>query len=115
MKSVEIGNFVTSIRDYAFAFCESLTNIEIPNSVTLIGERAFEYCTGLTNVGNEDLEITPELQKKIDAARKTADILFIFIRCTSLPDTVLDVKRCSLNNIIAKYEKLRQYTHNQNN
>ena len=24
----------------------------------------------LTNVGSEDLEITPELQKKIDAARK---------------------------------------------
>ena len=24
----------------------------------------------LTNIGNEDLEITPELQKKIDAARK---------------------------------------------
>ena len=41
---------VTSIGDYAFFHCTSLTDITIPNSVTSIGQDAFFYCTSLTNV-----------------------------------------------------------------
>ena len=41
---------VTSVGDYAFAFCDNLTIIEIPNSVTDIGVAAFADCTSLTNV-----------------------------------------------------------------
>ena len=45
---------VTSIGDYAFYNCASLTNITIPDSVTSIGSSAFEGCTGLTSayIGN---------------------------------------------------------------
>ena len=39
-----IGSSVTSIRDYAFYYCYSLTNITIPNSVTSIGSGAFYCC-----------------------------------------------------------------------
>ena len=45
-----IPNDVTSIKDYAFYSCGSLTSITIPNSVTKIGDCAFEYCASLTEV-----------------------------------------------------------------
>ena len=41
---------VTSIGDYAFSYCTSLTSITIPDSVTSIGECSFLFCTGLTSV-----------------------------------------------------------------
>ena len=41
---------VTSIGDYAFWLCGSLTSVTIPNSVTSIGKGAFEYCISLTSV-----------------------------------------------------------------
>ena len=47
---VVIGNSVTSIGHYAFAFCDGLTSVTIPNSVTSIGYGAFSFCTGLTSI-----------------------------------------------------------------
>ena len=44
------GYRVTSIRDYAFLHCTSLTSVTIPASVTSIGGGAFLNCTNLTNV-----------------------------------------------------------------
>ena len=41
---------ITSIGNYAFAWCSSLESITIPNSVTSIGGSAFYYCSSLESV-----------------------------------------------------------------
>ena len=50
MISAVIGDCVTSIGDFAFINCTSLTSIDIPNSVTSIGEGTFYQCYGLTSI-----------------------------------------------------------------
>ena len=51
LTSVTIPNSVTRIGDYAFSF-SGLTSVNIPNSVTSIGENAFGNCTSLPVVDN---------------------------------------------------------------
>ena len=46
----KLPNGVTSIGDYAFSGCSSLTSITIPKGVTSIGENAFYYCSSLTSI-----------------------------------------------------------------
>ena len=50
IKSAVIESGVTSIGNYAFYNCSSLTSITIPDGVTSIGGGAFEGCSSLTNV-----------------------------------------------------------------
>ena len=50
IKSVVIESGVTSIGDFAFNGCASLTNVKIPSSVKNIGKVAFQSCISLTSV-----------------------------------------------------------------
>lgn len=50
LKSVTIGNNVTSIGDNAFATCYDLTTLTIGNSVISIGMSAFLYCDNLASI-----------------------------------------------------------------
>ena len=47
---IKFDSEVTSIGEYAFAYCSSLTSVTIPDSVTTIGYGAFEGCSSLTSV-----------------------------------------------------------------
>ena len=48
--SYKIPDGVTTIGDYAFQSCSSLTSIEFPNSLTTIGGSAFNSCSSLTGI-----------------------------------------------------------------
>jgi hypothetical protein len=50
LSSVTIPARVTIIGEWAFCGCSSLTNLTIPNSVTSIGQEAFDWCTNLTSI-----------------------------------------------------------------
>ena len=50
LTSITIPDSVTCIEWYAFQGCTSLTSITIPNSVTSIGDLAFDGCTSLTSI-----------------------------------------------------------------
>ncbi|HEY5297078.1 MAG TPA: leucine-rich repeat protein, partial [Verrucomicrobiae bacterium] len=50
VKSVTIGNGITTIGENAFNGCTNLTSVTIPSSVTSIGEDAFANCSSLPKV-----------------------------------------------------------------
>ena len=50
VQDLVIPNSVTSIGEYTFIYCHSLTSITIPNSVTSIGNYAFEGCSNINSV-----------------------------------------------------------------
>ena len=73
LKSLTIGESVTSIGSDAFRDCSGLTSVVIPNSVIEIGAGAFSGCSGLTSVtipdnvksiGSSAFGITPVYVKK---------------------------------------------------
>jgi len=50
LRAVNIPDTVTTIYDFAFAYCTGLTSIRLPANLTTIGEGTFAYCTGLISI-----------------------------------------------------------------
>src|ERR1017187_2208023 len=50
LTNVTIGTNITSTGGYAFGICSSLTSVTIPNSVTSLGDEVFYDCTSLASV-----------------------------------------------------------------
>ena len=96
--SVRIESGVTSIGEYAFYRCISLTSIEIPDSVTFIGNGAFSGCSSLTNVvvpdsdsvtsiGNSAFEYCTSLTSVIIPDSVTSIGDYAFFGCSNLSAT----------------------------
>ena len=75
IKTISIGDGITSIGDYTFQECSGLTSVVIPNSVTRIGDNAFYKCSGMTNlvIGNSVTRIGK----------------YAFLECSSLTSVVM--------------------------
>lgn len=50
LTNLKIPSSVTSIGNYAFAYCRDLKNMTLPSGVSSIGDHAFKWCSGLTSV-----------------------------------------------------------------
>ena len=72
-QNTTIPNSVTSIGDFAFSGCSSLTSITIPNSVTSIGVCAFRNCSSLTSI--ICLGTTPPDAIHLDANTSTCKLI----------------------------------------
>ena len=105
VKSVIITDGVTSIGNWAFARCTSLSSVTIPNSVTSIGESAFYGCESLTSVTIPDSVTSIGESAFRDCASLTSVTIpdsvtnigwYAFDNCTSLtsvtiPDSVTNI------------------------
>ena len=75
LSSYTVPSTVTTIKEYAFVFCNNLTSIIIPDSVTTIGESAFYGCKKLESA---------TIGKGVNAISDEA-----FYYCTNLTDITL--------------------------
>ena len=79
LKTLNIGNNVTSIDGYAFQGCSGLTSIDIPDSVTNIGSSAFQGCSGLTSI-----TINATTPPTIGTNVFSGSSCFIYVPCESV-------------------------------
>ena len=106
IRSVQIGDGVTSIGGSAFSGCSSLTSITIPDSVTSIGGNAFSSCSRLTSITIPDdvtsigdnafygcniLTIKGELSSYAETYASKSKIPFV----ASVPDFNIDYTKSS--------------------
>ena len=88
IKTVKINQGVTSIGDYAFTDCCSLSNIEISNSVTSIGASVFSDCSSLSSI---------ELPDNITSIED-----YTFFKCSSLKNikfsnSIISIGACAFS------------------
>ena len=92
------GKPVTSIGDYAFWNCRSLTKVTIPEGVTSIGENAFQSCISLTEViipksvetiGDEAFQTCDSLTEVTIPEGVTSIGVYAFQFCNSLTEVTI--------------------------
>ena len=82
VKKVVIEDGVTSVGDYAFYNCSSLTSITIPKNVTSIGNSVFENCSSLTDITIPD---------SVTSIGDSAFSMCIRLTSITIPDSVTSI------------------------
>lgn len=104
---------VTSIGEYAFAECETLTSVAIPNTVTNIGAYAFYFCyylnsvtipTNVTSIGDFAFYLCGSLATLTIPASVTAIGEYAFYECTSLSGLYFQGSSPSLGSTAFTYD-----------
>ena len=112
VKKIVIEDGVTSIGDYAFRGCSSLTSITLPDSVTSIGDCAFVFCVGLssitlpdsvTSIGDSAFKNCSSLTSITIPDRVTSIEPYAFDNCSSLtsitiPNSVTSIGASAFSN-----------------
>lgn len=88
IKSVVIGDGVTSIYNYAFRGCKGLTDASIPNSIKTIGDYSFSGCTGLTEITIPD-GVTKIEERTFSGCSSMTDII--------IPNSVTSIDECAFS------------------
>ena len=92
LTSITIPNSVTTIGNYAFNACNSLTSIVIPNSVTTIGSSAFSSCSGLTSISVAAGNTTYDSRDNCNAIiETTTNTLIAGCKNTIIPNSVTTI------------------------
>ena len=98
IRSYVIPSSVTSIGDYAFWYCDSLSEIVIPSSVTSIGDHAFSDCyslseivipTSVTSIGDSAFSSCNSLSEIVIPSSVTSIGDSAFSDCYSLSEIVI--------------------------
>ena len=97
---------MTSIGDYAFNGCKTLTSLKLPKGITQIGKSAFSSCSGIsgelvipdsvTSIGDYAFGICNSLQSVIIPDKVTSIGMQVFAYCRSLqsitiPNSVTEI------------------------
>ena len=111
-KTYEIPDSVTSIGDYAFEYCASLTSVTIHDGVTSIGSYAFNNCTSLTSVTIPN-GVTSISYSAFSACKSLTSITipdsvtsigdYAFYYCTSLTSVTIPDSVTSIGNYTFHY------------
>lgn len=104
-KTVRILSGATSIGNYAFSGCTSLTDVTIPSSVISIGDYAFSGCStlqtvtiqeGVATIGNGAFSGCSALTSVFIPEGVTSIGNVLFSQCTNLTNVTLPASLCSI-------------------